>query len=367
MRVYYYGVFDTPAGLENFAKNLITSVTHKRDDIKFTILAVTETIAYKEYFLNLGCDIIFLPNYRKHPFAFYNKLLEIFKNSDPEDVVQANICSYRNYFLFKACKKAKMNLIVVGHYTKVGDNKMPWLHYYTRNAFKNLGVKVTNSDEVTKFMFSKKSSPVFIYNGIDSNKFAFSETNRNEMRTTYNVRSDDILIGQIGRIATDKNQSFSIKVFKEINSLYPNTKLFLIGKEIEPHVRKEIGNLGLENSVFMLGVSKEPIEKWYSAFDISLLPSIHEGLSLSLLENVSNGVPLILSTGVPFLNIDPANSFYLDLDVKKWVEQINNIISCKLWTKRKNDLKNTVYDITKFADAYIDIYLNYSKYKKDNK
>lgn len=367
MNVYYYGIFDNKAGLENFAKNLITSVVKKRPDIHYIILAVTDSIAFEDYLLSIGCKIIKLPNYRKKPFKFYRKVLSIFENRGKNDVAQINICSYRNVPLFMACKKSKINTVVVGHYTKVADKKHVWLHYFTRKVFSGLGVKVTNSDDVTNFMFEKNSNPYFICNGIDTSKFEFSSNNRQLIRHKYGVDDGVFLIGQIGRVATDKNQIFSLKVIKGIleQSNRKNIRFFMIGKEVEPEARSLIEALHLNDVAIIIGESKEPIEWWYSALDVSLFPSINEGLSLSLLENIANGVPLIVSTNVPKVSVHSDCIDYLPLNEQAWIACVNKYMF-DYSRKPENVLANTMYDANVFCDKYIDVYDNYSHYIKMN-
>jgi glycosyltransferase involved in cell wall biosynthesis len=366
MTIYYYGIFDNPAGLENFAKNLLTSVTKKRPDIKFVILSISEKIAFEDYFLSLGCEIVRLPNYRKQPYAFYKKACSIFKNANKCDVVQINLCSYRNLPLLMACKKTKIKTIVVGHYTKVGDNKHVWLHFYARRKFRKTGVKVTNSDDVTKFMFDKKSNPIFVSNGIDSEKFKYSNEKRQLLRKKYNINEDIFVIGQIGRVATDKNQIFSLEIIKKLYEKYKNILFLMIGKEIEPAARQLIKKWNMEDYAIILGESKEPIDYWYSAIDVSLLPSLNEGLSLSLLENVANGVQLFLSTNVPVLNVKSPNVKYLPLEIDQWVKSISELIENQR-NNRVNAIKNSVYDLDVFSNRYIDLYNNYDHYYKINR
>ena len=77
MRVYYFGIYNNNGGLENFAKNLIGCVSRLNKEINFTLLVTDEQFSYKEYFENIGCDVVVLPNAHSRPLAFYKKLKAI--------------------------------------------------------------------------------------------------------------------------------------------------------------------------------------------------------------------------------------------------------------------------------------------------
>ena len=107
MNVYYYGVYDTNGGLENFAKNLIFEINKQDKSIHFHIITHSNPCSFEEEFLKNGCTIIRIPNPHKKPFKFYKKYKKIIKNMGDDDVIQLNICSFRNPFLFIPCLSIK--------------------------------------------------------------------------------------------------------------------------------------------------------------------------------------------------------------------------------------------------------------------
>ena len=361
MRVFYHGIKENNGGLENFAKNLIQAVVNKDEKIKFTLLVECEDFSYRELFEKLGCEIVVLANSRKHPFKFYSQLLSVFEKADKEDsVAQLNLCSYRNYFLFKACKKTKMKTIIVGHYTKI-EGKLGFLHYLNRKLFSKFGLKVTNSDDVTNFMFKDKKHVFFVDNGIPCQTFSYSLIDRQEIRKDLALVDNCFLIGQIGRISSEKNQLFSIKAFEDFRSKTNcDSKLLFIGKEMTSEPREYVSNSKYKEDIIFLGPVYSNIFKYYSAFDCCLLPSVHEGMSLSLLECCSNGVDSVFSNAVPKLKVNCPQTRYLPLDESIWADALIKIYNEKM-NIRKNSLLGTIYDIDVCAGKYLDIYYNYDK------
>lgn len=360
MNIYYFGIYDTNGGLENFAKNLISKVIQIDSSINYTILTTSSNFSFKDYFVSeLKCETILLDNPHKHPFRFYRQMLKICKKAKEfGDVIQLNICSFRNYLLFRACKKTKVKTIVVGHYTKIDDGKLPWLHHLNSKIFMNKFLCISNSPEVSNFMFAKKQKIHFINNGVDQNRFAFSKKSRNEKRLELNV-DNSFVIGQVGRISPEKNQLFSVMVVEQLKRMIPNVVLLLIGKEFYSDPRNYVIKNHLNEYVRFVGPVYEEIEKYYSCFDICLLPSKNEGMSLSLLECATNGVQSVFSSAVPKLEVPCSYIHYEDLNVSKWSNLILEL-SSKV-DHSISGLSNSIYDLTTCAKSYINVYKNYEK------
>jgi glycosyltransferase involved in cell wall biosynthesis len=362
MRVFYYGLYENYGGLENFAHNLILNLRKK--GVEFSLLTPANPVAFENDFEKQGCLIERLPNFKKHPFAYYRKFCKILSKAKPGDVVQLNICSYRNFLPFLACKKTHIKPIVVGHFANVADGHAPWMHYLNKNLFSRIGIKITMTDDITRFMFTKKSCPLKILNGIDTTRFSFSQTDRENIRATFHF-GEDVSIGQIARITPEKNPMFAVKVMEKIHRDYPRVVLHLVGRELDPSIRRYVSEGGLSSFVIFDGEQKKDIQKWYSAFDILLLPSPKEGLSLALLEAASNGIALVASSAVPRLDCETPNIAYLDLDADKWAAHIEKLIVSL--PKRLNQIKGTPYDIEVCANHYLDVYKNFEAFYEKNR
>jgi len=101
------------------------------------------------------------------------------------------------------------------------------------------------------------------------------------------------VVGTIANFYSNKGLIYLIEAAKEALTLLPNTKFVIIG---DGPGRRKITSLiesyKLENSIFLLGII-EKAAKYLKAFDIFVLPSVKEGLSYTLIEAVSAGLPII--------------------------------------------------------------------------
>ncbi len=338
--------------MENFARNLISEVLSIDPTIEYTIFVTDNDFSYREEFLKLGCKIELIADPHRNPLKFYFDLKSVLKQAPSDSVVQLNICTFRNGLLFKACKESKLKTIVVGHYTKVDDGILPFLHTINSKKYSKSFICVSISDDVSRFMFPAIDNPVFIDNGISPKRFKYSSEDRQFIRDKYGLNS--FVIGQIGRICDTKNQLFSVRVVEKLNQKGFDCQLVLIGKEFENDTREYVEGNKIENVKF-IGPVYSGIEKFYSAFDVCLLPSKNEGMSLSLLESASNGVNAIFSTEVPRIKVECDNLTYLELNEELWAEKIIEI-SKKKENSRKSPLQGTVYDLTECAKSYIRLY-----------
>ncbi len=67
----------------------------------------------------------------------------------------------------------------------------------------------------------------YIKNGINLNKYRYSEENRTKIRNTLGI-GNEFVIGHVGRFLPVKNHHFILDIFKEVLKSQPEAKLLLI-------------------------------------------------------------------------------------------------------------------------------------------
>lgn len=188
---------------------------------------------------------------------------------------------------------------------------------FFRVAFKKLDQIVFVSR--LNFNFAKESKLIkgleskchLIYNGLGD--ISSNLLSREEARAKLGLSKDDYVYGSIGRLAYPKNYEFLINSYFEVKSLKPNTKLLLIGEGPERAKYEGLIKLyGLEKEVILSGEIRNA-DNYLKAFDLFVLPSVFEGLSLSLISAVQNDIPAIASrVGGNEEVIGASNCFKLD-------------------------------------------------------
>ncbi len=163
-----------------------------------------------------------------------------------------------------------------------------------------------------------------ILNGIDTARFRFDGQRRHQMRKQLGLENC-FVIGHAGHLAKVKNQQYLLKCMPEILKCRPEAKLLLLGEGPDrPMLENMIADLGLSDAVMMTG-NVMNVPDYLSTMDVFAFPSLYEGMPLSIVEVQTNGLPCILSSGVPedvYLT-DLVKSLPLDTP-DKWVEAILN-------------------------------------------
>ena len=168
--------------------------------------------------------------------------------------------------------------------------------FFLKFTDKVVFVSEHNLNTAKKLGIAKKGA--LIYNGLDFPADYFK--NAEEARQFISDRlgedlSQAYIIGSIGRLAFQKNYEFLISSFSEILKREPNVKGIIVGEGPEREKYETlIKEKGLERQFFLMGSVPEA-SRLVKAFDIFVLPSLYEGLSISLIEALKSGVPTIAS------------------------------------------------------------------------
>lgn len=108
-----------------------------------------------------------------------------------------------------------------------------------------------------------KNTVVLMKNAVDTDKFSYSTDVREKVRKKMKISRDTLVIGHVGRFTHDKNQSFLIDIFKNVNILNKKSAMMLIGggkpkEEIsyKEEIERKVQQSGLKGKVKLLGVRK---------------------------------------------------------------------------------------------------------------
>ncbi|MGN1190479.1 MAG: glycosyltransferase [Candidatus Ornithospirochaeta sp.] len=167
------------------------------------------------------------------------------------------------------------------------------------------------------------SNTVVVKNGIDLNRYRHPNLCRKEMREALSISEDAYVIGHVGRFSPEKNHRFIIDVFSLLFDKEPKAFLLLIGSgDKREDIERVIKERGIEDKVKILS-SRTDIPELLNAMDVFILPSLYEGLPVSLIEAQAAGKRCVVSE-----NVNPSAfvsnlvvSLSLD-DKNKWCDAI---------------------------------------------
>ncbi len=274
------------------------------------------------------------------------------------DVIHLNVFQGMTLYYAHIAHKAGIPVrIAHGHNTDLRNSLAKPIKIMLHNVYKILFTSDASelwacSSKAGDFCFSKGEKDVKIVpNGIDISRFRFQKDERMRLRFENGI-SNDMVVGCIGRLCFQKNQTFLLDVFAKLLETQPDSILYIVGdgEDYEMLFNKS-KSLGISERVFFLGV-RHDVETLMWMMDILAFPSRFEGLGIVAIEAQAAGLPVLCSENVPEeANITPLFSpLNLALGAEAWANRM-----VELATERKNNedyadmVKSHGYDISDVA------------------
>lgn len=120
--------------------------------------------------------------------------------------------------------------------------------------------------------------------------------------------SDPSTVLYVGRLRTRKAVAVLLEAMSMLRATVPGARLDIVGSgEQESALRRRCAHLRLEEQVRFLGrLSRPEIGRLYARCTVVCLPSIYEGLPVTLVEAMAAGAPIVASrvSGIPEAVVD---------------------------------------------------------------
>ena len=299
-----------------------------REKVQFDFLVHHQTEAcYEEEIRQLGGKIYRLSFADDHNITKYKKDLHSFFETHHEyKIVHGHHSSYGRWYL-KAAKEAGVPVrISHSHIASFSRTLTGVLFFFMSRKYKKYAnVHFACSNAAGKYMYGRTPFEV-INNGIDTEKFKYSQTAREKVRKEYGFKDSTTLFAHVGRFHHQKNHNFLIDVFKAYSDKHSDCALFLIGLgPLQKKIREKVNRLGLKEKVYFLN-NRNDVPDLLSASDLFLFPSFYEGLPLTLVEAQNSGLPIVCSDSIT--DETKLTCYYYPVSLAdsltKWIETIEN-------------------------------------------
>lgn len=237
----------------------------------------------------------------RHNYFKYAIFWTTFFKENCFDVVYFNTCDIVSVDMLRFAKKAGVSVRIIHSHSTENQMKMNLFHRITENYNKKHIKDIAThlfacSEEAGKWMFPEYDF-VTIKNGIDLSKYMYNNEFRKECRQNIGI-GEEYLIGCVGRLDPEKNPLMSVKVMKAISDSVSDAKFVFVGDgRLRGQIEKKIDEYHLDEKIFLIG-ARDDANKWYSALDCLLMPSLYEGLPFTLVEAQTAGLPCVVSNTV---------------------------------------------------------------------
>lgn len=350
-------------GAETMIMNLYRNID--RTKVQFDFVENSDKpAAFDKEILSLGGRIFRCPHYNvKNHFKYCKWWVDFFaahKNEYP--IVHGHLGSTAAIYLFIA-QKYGVFTIAHSHSASKGSIKYRIFSYPTRYIADHFFAcsKDAATSRYGKLVVNNSSRFQILKNAIDTKKFVFNSNIRKEFKEKLQIPYNFIVIGHIGRFVEAKNHLFLLDIFENILKKEANAVLLLVGDgERRPEIEAYIKEKKIKN-VILTGVKSNTWD-YYQVMDVFLMPSLYEGLPVSLVEAQASGLPCCVSSSVPreAAITDLVQFRSLEDSAEQWADWA--LAYCHTPRRdRQLELQNAGYDISETARWLEKYYLEVMK------
>ena len=162
-----------------------------------------------------------------------------------------------------------------------------WLSKYT-----DVLITINKEDysRAKKNFFAKKT--IYVPGiGIDAQMLS-NYCNKKSIRKEFSVPDETKVLLSVGELNRNKNHEAVIRALAKINTDYV---YIIVGKgPLNNYLHDLAKELGIEDKVIITGF-RDDVKDFYATADLFVFPSFREGLSVSLMEAMASGLPVICS------------------------------------------------------------------------
>lgn len=281
-------------GIANCVMNYLSRMDPAR--VRCDLVCLNEPDAQARVLVEqTGGSVFVLSGRNRHPLRYMRQLTKLVREREIE-IVHAHGNSATLTAELLAAKRGGVRV------------RMPHSHNTTCNMkaidrlLRGVFYKTATDNIACSFAAGEWLYPKYPYtvlnNAIDSERFRFSAEQRHETREQLGFSQDAFVYLHVGAFNEQKNQAFLLEAFERVAAQSANARLLLVGdgaRRASCEARAEA--LGIRKQVLFLGL-RDDIPALLSAADAFVLPSLHEGLPLTLVEAQCAGLPCVVSDKV---------------------------------------------------------------------
>ncbi len=294
-------------GIETWLLHVLRGVDRGKFQINFLVRSSSKGHYYEEV-MDLGSEVLVCGSHR-NPLRFALDVRKMLRSGPPYDVVHSHLAQYDGVMMWVGAQNGISTRISHSHndtrsvYTK---SNLAWKTYcqtgrvlIDRYATHRLAASAQAAESLFGENWRADARTQILHCGIDLTQFKDQPYDPATVRTYLGVPKDAHIVGHVGRFEPQKNHEGLVAIARSACSLDSSVHFVLVGDgPRKAQVVEEVRRLGLSDRITFLSPRPDiPLLMKY-VFDLFLLPSLHEGLPLVLLEAQAANLPCISSDTV---------------------------------------------------------------------
>jgi glycosyltransferase involved in cell wall biosynthesis len=262
--------------------------------------------AYAPQIEALGGRMVACRLNQRNPFGFARRFRALLRKGQ-YGVVHSHVHHFSGFVIRLAHRAGVPMRIAHCHSTSDGKESGPsrslyhalmkhWIRKYATH-----GLAASRDAAVSLFGLNWQSDPRFrvLSCGIDLEPFR-QDVCRQAVRQELGIPLNAPVVGHVGSFRPPKNHAFLLQIAAEVLKLRPDVRFLLVGDgPLRPQIEARARDLGIEKNVIFAGARSDVPCLMLGAMDVFILPSLWEGLPVSLLEAQAAGLRCVSSDAVP--------------------------------------------------------------------
>lgn len=291
------------------------------------------------------------------------KLIRILKDNKIDIIHSHNGCSF---YAALAGKMAGVKGIVHTDHGRLIPDR-PAAIWEDRIASYMMSSFVGVSNELTKYLAStvkvRRKILATVINGVDTLKYVpISDEEKRKRRVQYGLEINNNIICTVCRLDPVKNLDMLIDCVPNILNRIPDCKFVIIGDgSEEARLKKRVSKLNLNSKIIFYG-RVGYIDKILPVFDLYVNTSLSEGTSMTILEAMSCGLPIVAAdVGGNNAMVDGSNGILFPSDqADAFLDSVIKILGNKDMIKKMGDRSREIvqskFSIEHVVEQYENIY-----------
>lgn len=289
------------------AERMLTTLVENLDKSRYaSIICLLSDGWLNTHLRKRGLETVVIPQTRSFDVVWLLRLVRLIKRRRVS-LIHAHEFAMNTYGSL-ASAIARIPAISTVH----GKNYY-WQRWRRRIAYRFVAKRsrmVAVSEDIRRFLVSRvginDNEISTIYNGVDIDPYRLTSGARHAVRQELGINDYQPVIGTVGNLYPVKGHSYLLEAAARVTETFPDAMFVIAGRgELLKQLHKTAGELALKTNVRFLGF-REDIPALLQAMDIFVLPSLSEGLPISMLEAMAAGKPVVATDvgGNPEVVID---------------------------------------------------------------
>lgn len=295
-------------GIETMIMNLYRHID--REQVQFDFLAhYGREAAYNEEIRALGGRIYEMPALKDEKHVYYWRLFsyikalhKFFREHSEYKVIHGHMTNTAAIYMPIAKKYGVTCRISHSHNTHAKSGLLGITTNFLQKPIYKYATDFFACSEGAKHWFYPKkllmSGKVqLLANAVDAKKYRFNPERRECLRKELGL-DGKLVVTCVARFRPEKNQGFLLDVLQEMRKQQENVVFVFAGEgPCEEEVKQKAKMYHLEEYTRFLGMRND-IQDVLSASDVFVLPSLWEGLPVTVIEAQANGLHCVVAEGL---------------------------------------------------------------------